>query len=130
MQTTNPSTATARRAPVTGRIPQVDLSQIVKRVNENGHGDKDTSAGQLKIEIEFKLSAREAKKVAIAGSFNGWSPKKTPMKQIGDVWQAKLELPRGRYEYRFVVDGNWVSDPNAKESVANPFGGSNSVVSL
>jgi 1,4-alpha-glucan branching enzyme len=68
--------------------------------------------------------------VAIAGSFNGWSPKKTPMKQIGDVWQAKLELPRGRYEYRFVVDGNWVSDPNAKESVANPFGGSNSVVSL
>jgi len=35
-----------------------------------------------------------------------------------------IKLPRGCYEYRFVVDGNWVSDPSAKGSAANPFGGS------
>jgi len=34
----------------------------------------------------------------------------------------------GRYEYLFVVDGQWLPDPNAKESVANPFGGRNSVL--
>jgi hypothetical protein len=37
-------------------------------------------------------------------------------------------LPAGRYEYRFVVDGNWISDPCAKESVQNTFGSTNSVV--
>ena len=29
---------------------------------------------------------------------------------------------------RFVVDGNWVSDPCAKESVANPFGPGNALL--
>jgi len=76
------------------------------------------------------LSVAGAKSVAIASTFNGWKPDQTPMKKNGDTWEARVELPRGRYEYRFVVDGQWASDPNAKESVANPFGGKNSVLSL
>ena len=66
----------------------------------------------------------------MAGSFNNWSTKKTPLRKEGESWTTMLKLPRGRYEYRFVVDGNWVSDPNAKESVANQFGSSNAVMSL
>jgi hypothetical protein len=34
----------------------------------------------------------------------------------------------GRHEYLFVVDGQWLPDPKAKESVQNPFGGRNSVL--
>jgi 1,4-alpha-glucan branching enzyme len=64
----------------------------------------------------------------VAGSFNGWDAKKNPLKKDGDCWKGKVTLPRGRHEYRFVVDGSWMSDPSAKESVSNPFGGSNSVV--
>jgi 1,4-alpha-glucan branching enzyme len=106
------------------------LSQIVKTVNENGQESKNSGYRDLKVQVEFKLIASEAKWVAVAGSFNNWSAKRTPLKKSGDIWQAKVELPRGRYEYRFVVDGNWVSDPCAKESAANPFGSSNSVLSL
>ena len=29
----------------------------------------------------------------------------------GDL-TAIIELPLGRYEYKFVVDGQWVHDPN------------------
>ena len=36
----------------------------------------------------------------------------------------------GRYEYLFVVDGQWLPDPNARESVQNPYGGTNSVLTV
>jgi hypothetical protein len=39
-----------------------------------------------------------------------------------------LAVEAGRYEYMFVVDGQWLPDPNAKESVQNPFGGKNSLL--
>jgi hypothetical protein len=46
----------------------------------------------------------------------------------GAGWKASVSLSPGRYEYRFVVDGQWVSDPKARESATNDFGSTNSVV--
>ena len=90
----------------------------------------DAEIKGIVIQVEFKLIAAEAQSVSVAGNFNGWDAKKTPLKKTGDCWSATLRLPRGRYEYRFVVDGKWMSDPNARESVENPFGFTNSVLSL
>jgi 1,4-alpha-glucan branching enzyme len=79
--------------------------------------------------IEFKLDAPQAQTVGVAGGFNNWDAAKTPMRKGGSgTWFARVSLVSGRHEYRFVVDGNWISDPNAKESVPNPHGGVNSVV--
>jgi 1,4-alpha-glucan branching enzyme len=65
----------------------------------------------------------------VAGSFNDWDAQRTPFKKGKDgSWTAKVALPPGRHEYRFVVDGQWFSDPNAKESASNPHGGDNSVI--
>ena len=70
-----------------------------------------------------------ASEACIAGSFSDWHPAATPMISLGDGrWAEELALPPGRYEYRFVVDGQWVDDPAAKESVPNPFGGFNAVL--
>ncbi|SRR5258706_1567875 len=85
---------------------------------------------ELRVLVKFSLSANGAKSVAVAGSFNDWNASKAPLRKTGDLWTTSLRLPRGRYQYRFVVDGKWVSDPSATESVANPFGGRNSVLSL
>src|SRR5713101_3675951 len=77
--------------------------------------------------VEFRHPG--AKEVCIAGSFNDWHPAATPMVSLGDgKWAKELTLPAGRYEYRFVVDGQWVDDPNAKESVPNPHGSVNAVL--
>ena len=130
MQTMTPGTARVRRTPVRGKTQQVELSQIVKTVNENGQESKIAAYGDLKVEVEFKLTAHDAKSVVVAGSFNKWSTRKTPLRKDGECWTTTLKLPRGLYEYRFVVDGIWVSDPNAKESATNPFGSSNSVLTL
>ena len=79
--------------------------------------------------IEFRFDAPQAQTVGLAGSFNNWDPARTPMRKGGSgAWVARVLLSAGRHEYRFVADGNWISDPNAKESVPNPHGGVNSVV--
>src|SRR5437762_438247 len=61
-----------------------------------------------------------AKHVQVAGSFNGWRPESTPLQRTdGGKWIGDLRVEPGRYEYLFVVDGQWIPDPNAKESVQN-----------
>ena len=84
-----------------------------------------------KQEIFLTFVAPEAKKVEVAGTFNGWSPEYTPLQHTGaGEWTVRLMLPAGEYEYRFVVDGHWVDDPQAAQQVANPYGGFNSVVKV
>lgn len=79
--------------------------------------------------VEFRFDAPQAQAVGVAGPFNDWDAQRMPLKKGKDgSWTAKVELTTGRHEYRFVVDGQWFSDPNAKESVPNPHGGGNSVV--
>jgi len=78
--------------------------------------------------VSLELVKPGAKQVFVAGSFNEWKPEKTPLAPSGNGrWVGDLAVRPGRYEYLFVVDGQWIPDPNAKESVANPFGGKNSV---
>ena len=79
------------------------------------------------MRIEFR--AEQARQVCIAGSFNEWHPRATPMIPLGDGrWVKELVLPPGRYEYRLAVDGQWICDPAAALTVPNPFGGQNAVL--
>ena len=79
--------------------------------------------------ISLELVKSEAKEVYVAGSFNGWVPQKSPLSPTGNGhWVGNLTIGPGRYEYLFVVDGQWLTDPNARETVDNPFGGKNSVL--
>lgn len=80
--------------------------------------------------VEFKLLAPAAKKVSLAGSFNNWKPKATLKKSLKGDWSAKINLKPGRYEYKFVVDGNWINDPSSPQAVGNPFGTQNSVIEI
>ena len=89
------------------------------------------SATTTPAPIALKLRAPAAKKVFVAGSFNGWQVGTTPLRPAhGGEWQGELKLTPGRYEYLFVVDGTWLPDPAAREAAPNPFGGWNSVLSV
>jgi len=72
-------------------------------------------------------SHHTAQSVAVAGSFNSWQPEQVTASGDGN-WIKELTIAPGRYEYLFVVDGQWVTDPNAREHTPNPFGGLNSVL--
>ena len=47
-----------------------------------------------------------ARVVILMGDFNNWNPKTHPMKEdLTGVWKRIVMLPPGRYEYKFLVDG-------------------------
>jgi 1,4-alpha-glucan branching enzyme len=75
------------------------------------------------------FKAPQAKSVSIAGTFNGWTLQSLEP-EAGGGWKAALLLGPGRYEYLFVVDGQWLPDPSATEAVPNPYGGNNSVLTV
>jgi chromosome partitioning protein len=90
--------------------------------------------GVKKVGDEVIFAARfdSAKKVLIAGDFNNWSPMSTPMsmrEKPGDFYMC-LPLQPGRYRYRFVVDGKWMTDPYNKYVEANQFGELNNVIEV
>ena len=90
--------------------------------NGNGHAMKT-------VQVEFNHPT--AVSVAIAGTFNDWRPEVSPMVLLGNGrWVKELVLPPGAYEYRLVVDGEWMPDPRAKEVAPNPFGEMNSVLKV
>jgi 1,4-alpha-glucan branching enzyme len=81
--------------------------------------------------VSFELVKPGAKQVCVAGSFNGWKPERSPLISLGDGrFVGDVTVDPGRYEYLFVVDGQWLPDPKAKETVQNPFGGTNSVLTV
>lgn len=79
--------------------------------------------------VRFGYFNPDAREVFLAGSFNDWDRRATPMKRdaLGD-WSVDVELPPGEYRYRLVVDGEWRDDPSAQQTAQNPFGGYDAVL--
>jgi 1,4-alpha-glucan branching enzyme len=83
------------------------------------------------VPVRFEFTHPTATTVCIAGTFNHWQPEaKTLHPAGGGRWHKETELAPGTYEYCLVVDGQWMPDPLAKETVPNPFGGRNSVLTV
>ena len=82
-------------------------------------------------DFEFSFTSPKATEVSVAGTFNNWDPKTHRLtRDKRGRWRTVVALPPGRHEYRFVVDGEWVSDPKAENTVANAFGNTNGVITL
>jgi len=78
--------------------------------------------------VLFEFVAPDAQKVYLAGDFNNWNPKTNLMKKDKKgICKVTVSLKPGRYEYRFLVDGNWVNDPACCDCVPNEFGSQNCV---
>jgi len=74
----------------------------------------------------FRLNAPEAKEVRVLICLIKDDAK--PMtralhKGLDGVWSLRTELPRGRYVYRFLVDGSPALDPSARIDVEDDQGG-------
>jgi 1,4-alpha-glucan branching enzyme len=79
--------------------------------------------------VSFTFLEPDAERVALCGDFNRWAAEATPMKRRDDgSWEVTVALAPGRHEYKFLVDGQWIPDPLARENVWNDRGSLNSVV--
>jgi hypothetical protein len=85
---------------------------------------------KLDGKYEFKLEGYEyASSVFLAGTMNHWMQWKNPMAKEGKSWVCRLDLAPDKYEYKFVVDGDWIFDPNQKQEM-NFEGNTNSVIEI
>jgi chromosome partitioning protein len=80
--------------------------------------------------VMFTVEAPNATHVQLAGDFNDWTPDSGEMEPVGRVWKKLLQLAPGRYRYRYVIDGQWRSDPRNRAAEPSPFGGEDSLLVL
>lgn len=92
----------------------------------------DVAAEESVPAVQFVLHAPEARAVALAGDFNGWDARGTPLARAGSgLWAVEVRLAPGRYTYTFVVDGlRFVADPAAPRATGDDFGAPSSVVTV
>jgi 1,4-alpha-glucan branching enzyme len=100
-------------------------------MKHNHNHDNLPQPGPDLVPVRFEYDHPTAHTVCIAGSFNQWHPAAKPMHPVGNGhWLKESALAPGTYEYCLVVDGQWMADPHASETVPNPFGGKNSVLKV
>lgn len=129
-QKTAVMSAPPKPAPVQAPPPAVSprpTAAAPKKPSAQAQGRLDTK----KVAVSFAFVKPGAKAVSLCGEFNGWSPTAMPMKPRDDGrWETTLALSPGQYEYKFLVDGEWIPDPAAQKNVANQFGSLNSVLEV
>ena len=109
--------------------PSPQVSPVKSAASVAGSERFPTPTAPPKGRVNFTLQAPQAKEVSLCGEFNQWTPTATPLKRRNDGrWEAMLALGAGRYEYKYLVDGQWTHDPKAQEQVTNPHGSLNSVI--
>ena len=98
-------------------------------MKHNHNHDNVPSPGLQLQPVRFEFTDPTATIVCVAGTFNQWQPEAKTLRSTGvGQWWKETSLAPGTYEYCFIVDGRWMPDPLARESVPNPFGGRNSVL--
>lgn len=97
--------------------------------NTSGSGEMQNSFLANKSNYLFRLDKfPSAKKVTIAGSFNGWNQDNFIMVQKDGKWTFPIYLKPGKYTYKFIVDGKWIRDPGNDLWEENEYGTGNSVL--
>ncbi len=77
-------------------------------------------------EVTFFYQDASASEVVVAGSMNEWSTTAAVMEKDGDLFYYTMAVEAGSYQYKFVVDGNWIQDPANQTTADDGFGGLNS----
>lgn len=83
--------------------------------------------------VTFSLVAKDADNVSVIGDFNDWDSKAAPLKKLKNgTFKGTVDLQKGQsYEFRYVVDGNFVNDEEADDYLWNDFAaGENGVLNL
>ena len=107
------------------RSKTAGAAAVPKRSKQNA-GSARADRTPKRTTVTFRLRAPHAEKVDVAGTFSNWVLRQMKKRKDG-TWTASLRPPPGIHEYKFLVDHEWVEDPNNPEKVHNGFGGCNSV---
>lgn len=97
------------------RILKVNVNEIIRVIEHD------------KKAVHFEFQDDAAQEVLLTGDFTHWQKPLRLRRSAKGVWRKKIDLKPGRYEYKFIVDGEWRIDPNNTKNVYNSIGTLNSV---
>ena len=83
-------------------------------------------ADQAASDVEFICSGAE-NYVKVAGTWNNWKPQNLIYNQQDDTWMLSLNLKPGTYQYKYIIDGDWIHDPS-KRWIEDDKGNVNNVI--
>ncbi len=93
----------------------LDPGNDVFRPDGMGHKNSFLSIGDTMF---FVLNGHSAiKHVHVAGNFNAWNPEELSMLKLSNGWKLPYVLAPGNYEYKFILDGRWITDPDNQYTV-------------
>ena len=96
-------------------------------------GPQSPKPQENRVSVHFEIHAPDARSVELVGTFTEWQIGKLQLAgpDASGHWTAEVDLPAGRHEYGFLVDGQqWVADPRAEIRRNDGFGRENAVIEL
>lgn len=93
----------------------VDGKRITDPVNPEKYTDEKGNINSvLKVgqTVYFRLAGHiSAHSIYLAGDFNNWAENTISLKKVAGGWAIPVILSSGNYQYKFIVDGDWMTDP-------------------
>ncbi|MEC8650407.1 MAG: alpha-amylase family glycosyl hydrolase [Verrucomicrobiota bacterium] len=90
-----------------------------------------TVAATKQEKYSFSLSGYEhAKSVNVVGDFNGWNSSIDKMLRANDGWSLSKAIKSNTFEYKYVIDGHWITDPANDKRLPDGHGGYNSLAEV
>ena len=85
----------------------------------------------LKGNTTFRLKGHDdATIVILTGSFNAWNQSQLVFGREGDEWVCRIDLDPGVYQYKFILDGDWLLDPSNPDTAEDEAGNVNNVLEV
>jgi hypothetical protein len=85
----------------------------------------------VKGNTTFKIKGYpEASLVVLTGTFNNWNQSQLLFAREGDDWVCRVDLDPGVYQYKFILDGDWLLDPSNPDTAEDEAGNVNNVLEV
>lgn len=85
------------------------LKHIMEEVNKGFISFK-----KVKFDLKGYSNANE---VFVTGNFNDWMPNANSMTRTEEGWTVSIDCMKGSNAYKFIVDGEWILDPQNKNKI-------------
>lgn len=89
--------------------------------------------GRPVCKVTFSLEGQGALQASVVGDFNHWDPEAGALNRLKNgTFKGMVELPTGnQYEFRYLIDGNFINEPQADRFQWNDHaGGENGVLEV
>ena len=83
--------------------------------------------------VTFSIEAKDATSASVIGDFNDWNPADGILSKLKTgTFKNTFDLPKdASYEFKYVIDGVYVNEPESDSFVFNEFAGAeNGVLAL